>query len=33
LAKEKIKSLEKPIPFAIIIEDESYLPKNKALGI
>ena len=33
LAKEKIKSLEKPIPFAVIIEDESQLPKNKALGI
>ena len=33
LAKEKIKSLEKPIPFAIIIEDESKLPKHKALGI
>lgn len=33
LAKEKIKSLEKPIPFAIIIEDESHVPKNKTLGI
>jgi len=33
LAKEKIKALEKPIPFAIIIEDESKLPKNKKLGI
>ncbi len=33
LAKEKIKSLEKPIPFAIIVEDESKLPKNKELGI
>jgi len=33
LAKEKIKALEKPIPFAIIIEDESTLPKNKKLGI
>ncbi|HFQ61070.1 MAG TPA: Ppx/GppA family phosphatase [Epsilonproteobacteria bacterium] len=33
LAKEKIKSLEKPMPFAIIIEDESKLPKNKELGI
>ena len=33
LAKEKIKSLEKPIPFAIIIKDESKLPKNKELGI
>ena len=33
LAKEKIKALEKPIPFAIIIEDESTLAKNKKLGI
>ncbi|WP_373029147.1 Ppx/GppA family phosphatase [Sulfurovum sp.] len=33
LSKEKIKALEKPIPFAIIIEDESKLPKNKKLGI
>jgi len=33
LAKEKVKALEKPIPFAIIIEDESTLPKNKTLGI
>ncbi len=33
LAKEKIKVLEKPIPFAIIIEDEDSLAKNKALGI
>jgi len=33
LAKEKIKALEKPVPFAIIINDESRLPKNKALGI
>ncbi len=33
LAKEKIKSLEKPIPFAIIINDEENLPKNKELGI
>ena len=33
LAKEHVKSLEKPIPFAIIIEDESTLPKNKKLGI
>ena len=33
LAKEKIKTLEKPIPFAIIIEDEDTLPKNKELGI
>jgi len=29
LAKEKIKSLQKPIPFAIIIKDESNLPKIK----
>ena len=33
LAKEKIKSLEKPIPFAIIIKDESKVPRNKDLGI
>ena len=33
LAKEKIKNLEKPIPFAIIINDEEKLAKNKALGI
>jgi len=33
LAKEHVKALEKPIPFAIIIEDESALPKNKKLGI
>jgi len=33
LAKEKIKSLEKPISFAIIIKDENYLPKNKTLGL
>ena len=33
LVKEKVKALEKPIPFAIIIEDESRLPKNKKLGI
>lgn len=33
LAKEKIKALEKPIPFTIIIEDENLLPKNKELGI
>ncbi len=33
LAKEKIKKLEKPIAFAIIIEDEDNLPKNKELGI
>ena len=33
LAKEKIKSLEKPMAFAIIIEDEDSLPENKKLGI
>lgn len=33
LAKEKIKSLEKPMPFAIIIKDEDTLPKNKKLGV
>jgi len=33
LAKEKIKTLEKPVPFAIIIQDEDTLPKNKELGI
>jgi exopolyphosphatase/guanosine-5'-triphosphate,3'-diphosphate pyrophosphatase len=33
LAKEKIKSLEKPCAFAIIVEDESDLPKNKTLGV
>jgi len=33
LAKEKIKTLEKPIAFAIIINDEEKLPKNKELGI
>jgi len=33
LAKEKIKTLEKPVPFAIIIEDEEKLPKCKELGI
>jgi len=33
LAKEKIKALEKPVPFAIIIEDESKVPRNKELGI
>jgi len=33
LAKEKVKALEKPVPFAIIIEDESALPENKELGI
>ncbi len=33
LAKENIKSLEKPVVFAIIIEDEEKLPGNKELGI
>ncbi len=33
LAKEKIKALEKPVPFAIIIKDESRVPQNKELGI
>jgi len=33
LAKEKIKKLERPIDFIIIIEDEDDLPKNKELGI
>lgn len=33
LAKEKIKALEKPTPFAIIIEDENKIPKNNHLGI
>ncbi len=33
LAKEKIKSLEKPQAFAIIIKDEDSLPKNESLGI
>jgi len=33
LARENIKSLEKPVPFAIIIDDNEGLPKNKELGI
>jgi exopolyphosphatase/guanosine-5'-triphosphate,3'-diphosphate pyrophosphatase len=33
LAKEKIKILEKPVPFAIIIDDADTLPKNEELGI
>lgn len=33
LAKEKINSLEKPIPFTILIEDESHIPHDKILGI
>jgi exopolyphosphatase / guanosine-5'-triphosphate,3'-diphosphate pyrophosphatase len=33
LAKEKIKSLEKPIEFEIVINDEDSLPENKKLGV
>ena len=33
LTKEKIKSLEKPKPFAIIIKDTPIIPENRALGI
>jgi len=33
LAKEKIRKLEKPIPFAIIIKEKNKIPKNKILGI
>jgi len=33
LAREKIKKLEKPIPFAIIIKDRNRIPRNKELGI
>jgi exopolyphosphatase/guanosine-5'-triphosphate,3'-diphosphate pyrophosphatase len=33
LAKEKIKVLEKPIPFAIIVEDKERVPTCKALRI
>ena len=33
LAKEDIKALEKPLPFAIIIEDENKIPQSKLLGI
>ncbi len=33
LAKEKIQALEKPIPFTIVINDESSLPACKALDI
>jgi len=33
LAKEKIRSLEKPTSFAIIIEDENEIPKNSHLCI
>lgn len=33
LAKEKVKALEKPMTFAIIIQDESSLPQCKELGV
>lgn len=33
LAKEKIASLEKPIDFTIVINDEQNIPKSKELGI
>jgi exopolyphosphatase/guanosine-5'-triphosphate,3'-diphosphate pyrophosphatase len=33
LGKEKIRTLKKPIPFAIIIADKNALSKNKNLGI
>lgn len=33
LAKEKIRALKKPIPFAIIIADRNEIPKNIKLGI
>ncbi|MEY3090107.1 MAG: hypothetical protein RL113_423 [Pseudomonadota bacterium] len=33
LTKEKIKTLQKPIPFAIIIEDEHHIPSSKILEI
>lgn len=33
LAKEKIKTIERPSNFLIIIKDENTLPKNKELGI
>jgi len=33
LAKENIKALEKPAPFAIIVHDKEKIPKNKTLGI
>jgi len=33
LAREKIKKLEKPVPFAIIIKDWNRIPANKELGI
>ena len=33
LAKEKIRKLEKPVPFAIIIRDRNKIPRNKVLGV
>ena len=33
IAKESIKELDKPISFAIIIEDEDEIPQNNILGI
>ncbi len=33
LVKEKIKALERPVPFNIVIEDNNQLPKNSKLGI
>ena len=33
LARENIKNLEKPISFAIILDDEEGFPENKELGI
>ncbi|MFT7879612.1 MAG: Ppx/GppA phosphatase family protein [Sulfurimonas sp.] len=33
LAKEKIRALKKPIPFAIIIADRNEMPRNTELGV
>jgi len=33
LAKEKIKKLEKPLPFAIVMKDKNHIPSSKSLGI
>jgi exopolyphosphatase/guanosine-5'-triphosphate,3'-diphosphate pyrophosphatase len=33
LAKENIKALEKPVPFAIIVHDNEKIPKHKMLGM
>ena len=33
LARENIKSLEKPVPFAIILKDEEKVPENRELGV